>query len=97
MCLYVVLCESFCKDEVDPDGWMCELSVPPGRKHDNPRTTSECSPAETQYGKCVPEEGDCGEGLREATCQDRTDKLRCKIPCNWKKDIRKTPKHKLTD
>lgn len=76
---------------------MCELSVPPGRKHDNLRTTSECSPAETQYGKCVPEDGDCGEGLREATCKDRTDKIRCKIPCNWKKGIRKTPEHNLSD
>ncbi|CAG05626.1 unnamed protein product, partial [Tetraodon nigroviridis] len=48
---------------------------------------SECSPAETRYGKCIPESGDCGEGLREATCKDRTDKIHCKIPCNWKKDI----------
>uniref|UniRef100_A0A4W6EUE8 Midkine n=1 Tax=Lates calcarifer TaxID=8187 RepID=A0A4W6EUE8_LATCA len=52
--------------------------------------TSECSAAETQYGKCVPEQGDCGDGLREATCKDRNDKIHCKIPCNWKKDISKT-------
>ncbi|XP_020504526.1 midkine b [Labrus bergylta] len=58
-----------------------------GGKHDKTRPISECSPAETQFGKCVPEQGDCGEGLREATCKDSTDKIHCKIPCNWKKDI----------
>ncbi|KAM4573313.1 midkine b isoform 2-T2 [Odontesthes bonariensis] len=58
-----------------------------GGKHDKSRPASECSPGETKYGKCVPEHGDCGEGLREATCKDHTDKIHCKIPCNWKKDI----------
>ncbi|XP_029993256.1 midkine b [Sphaeramia orbicularis] len=59
-----------------------------GSKHESrSRPASECTPAETQYGKCVPEHGDCGDGLREATCKDRTDKIHCKIPCNWKKDI----------
>ncbi|XP_071318183.1 midkine-B-like isoform X2 [Trachinotus anak] len=56
-------------------------------KHDKSRPASECSTADTQYGKCVPEHGDCGDGLREATCKDRTDKIHCRIPCNWKKDI----------
>lgn len=58
-----------------------------GGKHDKTTPASECSPAEMQYGKCVPETGDCGEGLREATCNDRTTKIDCRIPCNWKKDI----------
>ncbi|KAK2842881.1 hypothetical protein Q5P01_013081 [Channa striata] len=58
-----------------------------GGKHEKSKPATECTPAETQYGKCVPEQGDCGEGLREATCKDRTDKIHCKIPCNWKKDI----------
>lgn len=58
-----------------------------GGKSDKSKAVSECTPAETRYGKCVPESGDCGEGLREATCKDRTDKIHCKIPCNWKKDI----------
>lgn len=63
-------------------------SLPPaGRKHDKARTTSECSPAETRYSKCVPDKDDCGDGLREVTCNDRTDKIRCRIPCNWKKEI----------
>ncbi|XP_026220576.1 midkine b [Anabas testudineus] len=51
------------------------------------RPASECTAAETKYGKCVPDKGECGEGLREVTCKDRTDKIHCKIPCNWKKDI----------
>ncbi|KAM9377510.1 midkine b [Pholidichthys leucotaenia] len=58
-----------------------------GGKHDRSRPSSECSAAETKYSKCVPENGDCGDGLREATCNDRTDKIHCRIPCNWKKDI----------
>ncbi|KAM6936766.1 midkine b [Xenentodon cancila] len=58
-----------------------------GGKHEKSRPASDCSAAETQYGKCVPEHGDCGDGLREATCKDRTEKVHCKIPCNWKKDI----------
>ncbi|XP_044048194.1 midkine b isoform X2 [Siniperca chuatsi] len=58
-----------------------------GGKLDKSRPASECSAAETQYGKCVPEQGDCGDGLRDVTCKDRTNKINCKIPCNWKKDI----------
>uniref|UniRef100_A0A8C2WD39 Midkine n=1 Tax=Cyclopterus lumpus TaxID=8103 RepID=A0A8C2WD39_CYCLU len=61
--------------------------APPGGKQDKTRPASECSAAETQYGKCVPEHGDCGAGLRESTCRDLTDQIHCKIPCNWKKDI----------
>ncbi|XP_007567537.1 PREDICTED: midkine [Poecilia mexicana] len=60
-----------------------------GGKSDKSRP-SECTAAETQYGKCVPDQGDCGDGLREATCKDRTDKIHCRIPCNWKKDISET-------
>lgn len=56
-------------------------------KLDRSKAASECTPGETQYGKCVPDQGDCGDGLRETTCKDRTDKIHCKIPCNWKKDI----------
>ncbi|KAK7891288.1 hypothetical protein WMY93_023251 [Mugilogobius chulae] len=51
------------------------------------KAASECTPAETEYGKCVPEQGDCGEGLREVTCKGQTNKIQCRIPCNWKKDI----------
>ncbi|KAM3608594.1 uncharacterized protein V6R79_001394 [Siganus canaliculatus] len=58
-----------------------------GGKHDKSRPASDCSPAETQFGRCVPEHGDCGDGLRDATCKDWTDKIHCRIPCNWKKDI----------
>ncbi|XP_054476711.1 midkine b [Anoplopoma fimbria] len=56
-------------------------------KHEKSRPASECSSSETHYGKCVPEHGDCGDGLRDATCKGHTDQIHCKIPCNWKKDI----------
>ncbi|XP_034031670.1 midkine b [Thalassophryne amazonica] len=58
-----------------------------GGRHDKSKSVSECVPAEIKYGKCVPKSGDCGEGLREVTCKDHTDKIPCKIFCNWKKDI----------
>uniref|UniRef100_A0A8C6SUZ8 Midkine n=1 Tax=Neogobius melanostomus TaxID=47308 RepID=A0A8C6SUZ8_9GOBI len=70
------------------------LSVDAGRggksnKHKGKQTkaASECTTAETEYGKCVPEQGDCGEGQREVTCKGQTNKIHCKVPCNWKKDI----------
>uniref|UniRef100_A0A3Q3X756 Midkine n=1 Tax=Mola mola TaxID=94237 RepID=A0A3Q3X756_MOLML len=61
-----------------------EASRPKGHKGE---VIARSRSLKTRYGKCVPERGDCGEGLREATCKDRTDKIHCKIPCNWKKDI----------
>ncbi|XP_072290879.1 midkine-B-like [Eucyclogobius newberryi] len=58
-----------------------------GHKGKQAKPASECTPAESQYGKCVPEQGDCGDGQREVTCKGQTNKIHCKIPCNWKKDI----------
>ncbi|XP_056138513.1 midkine-B-like [Lampris incognitus] len=58
-----------------------------GSKHDHAKVASECSSAETHYEKCVPQSGDCGEGLRDVTCKERTEKIACRIPCNWKKEI----------
>lgn len=49
------------------------------------KTGPDCD--EWIYGKCVPNSGDCGMGVREATCNDVTKKLKCKVPCNWKKDF----------
>ncbi|XP_008309542.1 midkine b [Cynoglossus semilaevis] len=56
-------------------------------KHEKSGQASECSAAETRYGKCVPGHGDCGEGLRDATCKDQTTRISCRIPCNWRKEI----------
>ncbi|XP_029379761.1 midkine [Echeneis naucrates] len=58
-----------------------------GGKHEKSRLESDCGASETLYGKCVPEDGDCGDGLRDATCKDKSYKIHCRIPCNWKKDI----------
>jgi len=56
-----------------------------GNGKDGSKASSDCT--EWTYGKCVPDAGDCGTGVREATCQDQTKKIDCKIPCNWKKDL----------
>uniref|UniRef100_A0A8D3ACZ1 Midkine n=1 Tax=Scophthalmus maximus TaxID=52904 RepID=A0A8D3ACZ1_SCOMX len=46
---------------------------------------SEC--ADWRYGNCVPSNGDCGAGFREGSCDQQTKKMKCKVPCNWKKDF----------
>ncbi|MBN3308672.1 MKB protein, partial [Amia calva] len=59
------------------------VSSPVGKK--KPKGTSDCG--EWQWGACVPNAGDCGTGMREGTCKDQTKKLKCKVPCNWKKEF----------
>lgn len=46
---------------------------------------SDCE--EWRWGPCIPNSKDCGVGFREGTCHDETKKLKCKIPCNWKKEF----------
>lgn len=46
------------------------------------KAEGECS-----YGRCVPNSGDCGLGVREAICSEQTKNFKCKVPCNWKKDF----------
>ncbi|XP_061664604.1 midkine-B-like [Syngnathoides biaculeatus] len=40
-----------------------------------------------RYGNCVPSNGDCGAGFREGICNQQTKKMKCKVPCNWKKNF----------
>ncbi|XP_028254459.1 midkine-B-like [Parambassis ranga] len=46
---------------------------------------SECS--DWRYGNCVPSNGDCGAGIREGSCDQQTKMMKCKVPCNWKKNF----------
>ncbi|XP_067439496.1 midkine a [Thunnus thynnus] len=46
---------------------------------------SECT--DWRYGNCVPSNGECGAGFREGSCDQQTRKMKCKVPCNWKKDF----------
>ncbi|XP_060923361.1 midkine-like [Limanda limanda] len=46
---------------------------------------SECT--DWRYGNCVPSNGDCGAGFREGSCDQQTNTMKCKVPCNWKKDF----------
>ncbi len=46
---------------------------------------SDC--AEWRYGSCVANDGGCGAGMREGTCNEQTKKVKCRVPCNWKKDF----------
>lgn len=57
----------------------------PTEKGKEVKAESECP--EWVYGRCVPNSGDCGVGVREATCNEQSKKHKCKVPCNWKKDF----------
>uniref|UniRef100_A0A671PYD4 Midkine n=1 Tax=Sinocyclocheilus anshuiensis TaxID=1608454 RepID=A0A671PYD4_9TELE len=54
---------------------------------------SDC--AEWRYGSCVANNGDCGAGTREGTCNEQTKKVKCRVPCNWKKDFGADCKYKF--
>lgn len=46
---------------------------------------SEC--AEWAWGPCTPSSKDCGAGFREGACGAQTQRIRCRVPCNWKKEF----------
>ncbi|XP_029927226.1 midkine a [Myripristis murdjan] len=50
-----------------------------------PKSGTECT--DWRYGNCVPSNGDCGVGFRQGSCDQQTRKMKCKVPCNWKKDF----------
>lgn len=54
-------------------------------KTKGPKGASECT--DWRFGNCVANNGDCGHGMREGTCNDQTKKMKCKVPCNWKKEF----------
>lgn len=56
-----------------------------GDKSKAGKSGPEC--AEWRYGNCVPTNGDCGAGFRDGTCEALTRKMKCKVPCNWKKNF----------
>ncbi|XP_068446662.1 midkine-B-like [Clinocottus analis] len=46
---------------------------------------SECT--DWRYGNCVPSNGDCGAGSRDGSCDQQNKSMRCRVPCNWKKEF----------
>ncbi|CAO2579834.1 Mdk, partial [Lemmus lemmus] len=54
---------------------------------------SECS--EWTWGPCTPSSKDCGMGFREGTCGAQTQRIHCKVPCNWKKEFGADCKYKF--
>uniref|UniRef100_A0A8D1IRV7 Midkine n=2 Tax=Sus scrofa TaxID=9823 RepID=A0A8D1IRV7_PIG len=54
---------------------------------------SEC--AEWTWGPCTPSSKDCGVGFREGTCGAQTQRVRCRVPCNWKKEFGADCKYKF--
>uniref|UniRef100_A0A8I3PZB0 Midkine n=1 Tax=Canis lupus familiaris TaxID=9615 RepID=A0A8I3PZB0_CANLF len=54
---------------------------------------SEC--AEWTWGPCTPSSKDCGVGFREGTCGAQTQRIRCRVPCNWKKEFGADCKYKF--
>ncbi|XP_028814378.1 midkine b [Denticeps clupeoides] len=69
------------------------LGMTAGANRNKKEKGTECT--EWKFGKCVPSAGDCGPGVREATCNEHTKRHKCKVPCNWKKDFGADCKYKF--
>uniref|UniRef100_A0A8B9M4D6 Midkine n=1 Tax=Accipiter nisus TaxID=211598 RepID=A0A8B9M4D6_9AVES len=67
--------------------------APPSLAEKAKKDGSECE--DWRWGPCVPNSKDCGLGYREGTCKDESKKLKCKIPCNWKKKFGADCKYKF--
>ncbi|XP_029438250.1 midkine isoform X2 [Rhinatrema bivittatum] len=63
------------------------------KKEKGKKGASDCT--EWQWGPCTPNSKDCGVGFREGTCKEETGRLKCKIPCNWKKEFGADCKYKF--
>ncbi|KAL0628629.1 Midkine [Plecturocebus cupreus] len=63
---------------------LCSPRVVDKVKKDGPGI--ECA-EEWAWGPCTPSSKDCGVGFREGSCGAQTQRIRCRIPCNWKKEF----------
>ncbi|KAK2100509.1 hypothetical protein P7K49_021857 [Saguinus oedipus] len=63
---------------------LCSPHVVDKVKKDGPGI--ECA-EEWAWGPCTPSNKDCGVGFREGSCGAQTQRIRCRIPCNWKKEF----------
>ncbi|XP_069595842.1 midkine [Ranitomeya imitator] len=63
------------------------------KKEKGKKAASDC--VGWKWSRCVPNSKDCGVGTREGTCKEETNKLKCKIPCNWKKPFGADCKYKF--
>uniref|UniRef100_A0A2K6TLP9 Midkine n=1 Tax=Saimiri boliviensis boliviensis TaxID=39432 RepID=A0A2K6TLP9_SAIBB len=54
----------------------------------------ECA-EEWAWGPCTPSSKRCGVGFREGSCGAQTQRIRCRIPCNWKKEFGADCKYKF--
>lgn len=63
------------------------------KKKEKVKKGSECS--EWTWGPCTPSSKDCGMGFREGTCGAQTQRVHCKVPCNWKKEFGADCKYKF--
>ncbi|XP_057882172.1 midkine [Melospiza georgiana] len=63
------------------------------KKEKTKKDGSKCE--DWRWGPCVPNSKDCGLGYREGTCKGESKKLKCKIPCNWKKKFGADCKYKF--
>ncbi|NWX49438.1 MK protein, partial [Steatornis caripensis] len=70
-----------------------QAPTPPSLAEKAKKDGSECE--DWRWGPCVPNSKDCGLGYREGTCKDESKKLKCKIPCNWKKKFGADCKYKF--
>nr|XP_035148288.1 midkine-like [Callithrix jacchus] len=54
----------------------------------------ECT-EEWAWGPCTPSSKDCSVGFCQGSCGTQTQHIRCRIPCNWKKEFGADCKYKF--
>uniref|UniRef100_A0A2K5C7R3 Midkine n=1 Tax=Aotus nancymaae TaxID=37293 RepID=A0A2K5C7R3_AOTNA len=73
-------------------GFLLLSSLPYKVKKDGPG--SACA-EEWAWWPCTLSRKDCSVGFREGSCGARTQRIRCRIPCNWKKEFGADCKYKF--
>ncbi|XP_056657858.1 midkine [Monodelphis domestica] len=63
------------------------------KKDKGKKGSSECE--DWNWGPCTPSSKDCGIGFREGSCGGESRRLKCKVPCNWKKEFGADCKYKF--
>ncbi|XP_043938562.1 midkine isoform X2 [Protopterus annectens] len=63
------------------------------KKEKGKKGTSACE--DWTWQRCLPTTGDCGIGSRSGTCKEETKKMKCNVPCNWKKEFGADCKYKF--
>ncbi|XP_008323042.1 midkine-like [Cynoglossus semilaevis] len=62
-------------------------TVAGGKNKERNKPSGPGAKCKWSYSSCVASNGDCGAGFRDGTCDTQTKKMKCRVPCNWKKQF----------